>query len=256
MAHSADPKKGEDALFLSKISDAVELCERRGIPQFTAFLDQRQAAFAQAQLNHLHHKNALFFGGFAEAERTVLGVFPEGDEPSGEIFPIRPLTIRYRVCDILTHRDFLGSLMSFGIERSTIGDILIEDGRTVIFVLSEMAGYIMTQMEKVGRVGVKLTGGAQEPYPPGRGFERIEGTVSSMRLDAVLAAALHISREKGAQLILSGQVQKNSRPVLSVSAPVGEGDKLSVRGYGRFLMEQTGIMTRKGRYKFSIRKYN
>ena len=242
-------------MLLSRVWDAVRLCERRGAPQFVGFLDERQAALAESEAKKAGCGRARCCGGYEDAERVILGIFPEDREPERSAFPIVPLTAAYRPCDRLTHRDFLGSLMALGIERSTLGDVLVEDGRAVIFAHKDIAPYILSQMEKVGRVGVALTEGAQNPYPSGRGFQRIEGTIPSMRLDAVIAAVLHISREKSAALILSGQVQLRFTPAQSLSAQVGAGDKLSIRGYGRYTMEQIGVITRKGRYKFSVRKY-
>lgn len=84
----------------------------------------------------------------------MLGLF--FDEPSTSMFPICGIEFSFRKCDRLTHRDFLGSLMSLGIERETVGDILVEDGRAVVFVKAELSDYVKSQISKVGRVGVKV----------------------------------------------------------------------------------------------------
>ena len=36
------------------------------------------------------------------------------------------------------------------------GDILVEDGRAVVFVKAELSDYVKSQISKVGRVGVKV----------------------------------------------------------------------------------------------------
>ena len=244
-----------DAPFIARIQDAIQRCGRRNVPQFVGFLDERQAMLARREAQRDGTSSFLFYGGHADAERTMLGIFPENREASVSEFPIAPLTARYRPVDTLTHRDFLGGLMSCGVERSTVGDILIEDGRAVLFVSRSMTPYLLDQLEKVGRVGIKLNEGAEEPYPAGRGFETLEGTVSSMRLDAVVAALLLISREKSAALIKAGLVQLRFETTENLSAEVRPEDKLSVRGYGRFQLEKIGSVTRKGRYKFLARKY-
>ena len=87
------------------------------------------------------------------------------------MFPICGIEFSFRKCDRLTHRDFLGSLMSLGIERETVGDILVEDGRAVVFVKAELSDYVKSQISKVGRVGVKVDDADLSKLPQGRGVE-------------------------------------------------------------------------------------
>ena len=46
MAYTSDlplsALSGEEKLFLERIRDLVTLCDQRGIPRFSAFLDERQ----------------------------------------------------------------------------------------------------------------------------------------------------------------------------------------------------------------------
>ena len=71
--------------------------------------------------------------------------------------------MKYRPCDVLTHRDFLGSFLAAGITRSAMGDILVGEGRSVLFVKDEVSGFLIEQISKIGRVGVRLSRGAEEP---------------------------------------------------------------------------------------------
>ena len=58
--------------------------------------------------------------------------------------------------------------------------------------------------------------------------------MSSLRLDAVLAAMLRCSRGQACELIAAGRVEINHLPAESTHAPVYEGDVFTVRGKGRF----------------------
>ena len=64
--------------------------------------------------------------------------------------------------------------------------------------------------------------------------EMRSATVSSLRLDAVLAAMLRCSRGMASELIAAGRVEINHLPADKPHAPVYEGDVFTVRGKGRF----------------------
>lgn len=84
-------------------------------------------------------------------------------EPSREKFPVASLTLTFRRQDTLSHRDFLGALMALGIERETLGDILVEEGRAVLFLKEEMVSFVEQNLEKVGSTGVGIERGFAEP---------------------------------------------------------------------------------------------
>ena len=119
MAYTSD----NDKLFLSKLDDGVYLCNKRQQPYFFPFFSEREQAIANVHLDSIGFKSYAFFGGYETAERKMLGLFFDEDKP----FPIAALDFAFRKSDTLTHRDFLGALMSLGIERETVGDILVED---------------------------------------------------------------------------------------------------------------------------------
>lgn len=154
-------------LFNSKLDDAVYLCEKRRSPYFFSFLTEEEQAYAEQHLKSVHFLNYGFYGGYENSERRVLGLF--FDEQVD--FPVEAILFSFRKTYKLTHRDFLGSLMSLGIERETVGDILVEDGRAVVFVKSEIKDYIVSQISKVGRVGVTLSDADKDLLPQGRGVE-------------------------------------------------------------------------------------
>ncbi len=165
----------------------------------------------------------FFFGGYDDSERKMLGLF--FDEPSTSMFPICGIEFSFRKCDRLTHRDFLGSLMSLGIERETVGDILVEDGRAVVFVKTELSDYVKSQISKVGRVGVKVDDADLSKLPQGRGVEEKKTfIVSSLRLDNIVAAVCKLSREKTKTVIMSDSVCVNFEETKNVSFNLKEND--------------------------------
>lgn len=240
-----------DKLFCSKLDDAVALCLKRQKPYFFSFLSERKQAVAAEYLKSVCFDNFSFFGGYESSERKVLGLFYDDSAD----FPVTALQFSYRKCDKLSHRDFLGALMSLGIERETVGDILVEDGRCVVFVKSEIKDYIVSQIFKIGNVGVKIETANLDSLPQGRGFETKDYTVSSLRLDNIVAAITGMSREKTKSFIMSSNISVNFIPTQNVSQILSQDDCLIIRGKGKYVINDVLGQTKKHRIRISIIHY-
>ena len=254
MASISNPSE-EDARLRARVADACNLCERRSCPRFVGFLDEHRQAVVRAVLREKGMPEHVFFGGYEDAERVMVGVFPSFMETQTALFPIAALRFRYRAHAALTHRDFLGTLLANGIKRDAIGDILCEQGQAVVLVAEDVAPYIAEQVQKVGGEGVAIEYPYTGEIAAHREFREIGDTIASPRLDAVVKAAARISREEAARRIASGLVSLNHMPCETVSASVKEGDVLSVRGSGRFVVDTLGPQTKKGRLIVKIRQY-
>ncbi|MGN1346230.1 MAG: YlmH/Sll1252 family protein [Eubacteriales bacterium] len=174
-----------------------------------------------------------------------------------EEIPIRALRIRGSGFRSLTHRDFMGGILSLGIERSTVGDIVVlSEAEALVFVLEKIAPYLVAELRKIGRDGVRTELWDVAPdYELPRRFETVEITVSSARLDGVVRALTGKSREASADMIRDGLVELRYQPTDDVSADVREGDILSVRGLGKYIIGAPDGQTRSGRLKIKCRKY-
>lgn len=248
-------KDGEDRLLTASIEDKMRACLRNGIPTYTSFLDERQRALAQGFLHKNGWTSFLFYGGYENASRTILGLFPEGWEPDLEDYPISAVAFQYRKADRLTHRDFLGALMSLQLKRSVIGDILPGEGETVVFAARTVQELLLTQIEKVGAAGVKASLAGKREFHREESFDEIRGTVASLRLDCVLALAVRQSREKVSGIIRSLGVELNYVKVCSPSVVLSPGDVFSLKGYGKFVLRNAGEPTRKGRIPIHVDQY-
>ena len=245
----------EEKLFLERIRDLVELCDQRGIPRFSAFLDERQQRIARSA-GSLPGVTCGFWGGFPEAERKLFYALPDYCSPEDpSLYPIRTLTASFPRQYSLSHRDFLGALMNLGLRREAIGDILVGEGTAVLFLWEPVADLVLTELTKAGRVGLRLTEGCPDELPAAHAFQELAGTVSSMRLDCVTALLTRESRDSAARLIRSGLVTVNSAAEQSVSFQVREGDKIAVRGHGKFVVREIGAPTKKDRLHITCLKY-
>ena len=245
----------EDALLRARVEDACNLCDMRSCPRFVGFLDEHRQAVARAVLHEKGMCTYLFFGGYEEAERTVLGVFPDFLPPDPALFPVSAIGFRYRQSADLSHRDFLGALLATGIKREKIGDIVCGNGLAVVFADEELAPFLAQSVNKVGAEGVRAEYPFTEPVTVKREFREYRDTVASPRLDAVVKAALRVSREEAARQITAGLVSCNHMPCEAVAHTVKEGDILSVRGAGRFRVAALGPLTHKGRLILLLHKY-
>ncbi len=126
-----------------------------------------------------------------------------------EQFPISTVALFYRKQDALTHRDILGSLMGLNIKRELIGEILTAEDFAVIFCTQTAQQIILSELERVGKAGIKKEQGYTGPLPKAYRLEYQSGTVSSFRLDCIVSLAINASREKSAGLIESGLVNLN-----------------------------------------------
>lgn len=179
--------------------------------RFWAFWIFPERAYAEEYLRRAHAENYRFFlVAFPEAERTVLGVFPDYMEPLDEEFPVTGLTVKFRR-QVRFHTAILDSFLAQGVVRASLGDILAEEGRAVLFVKTELAPHFLSQIDKIGRVGVQITKGFTDPLPQAHSFQPMGGVVASERLDCLVAFLAGTGREKAAQMVHAGLVSVNHR---------------------------------------------
>ena len=247
--------QNEDKILISKLLDMINTCENKHMPKFSFFLDERQCKLAEDTLKAERFHNYVFFGGFEDAKRKVLGVFPEYTLPSEQEFPIVAVKFSYRKLDKLSHKDFLGAIMSHQIKRDILGDILVNEGNSVAFIYNTVSDFLISEIKKIGSVGVKLSIENERNFVVNESFEIINGTVSALRTDAILSLAIKLSREKTALLIKSIGIDINYEKNYSPNEKLKLNDIFSLRGYGKFVLLEIGGTSKKDRIHIGIKKY-
>lgn len=246
----------ENKLLTAKTEDLFKLCDKYCCPRFSDFLDGAEQAVIRDEIIFPCGYNVAEYGGFDDSEKKMLGVFPQWQEPDFSEFPITCLKIEGGFSRQLTHRDYLGTIMSLGIAPSKLGDIVVGAGFAYVFIHSDVAGYVNDNIFKIGNQGVKITVIEDTTsVEVKRQYKTIEAVCASSRLDAVVGAAANVSRSESARLIGAGKVKLNHRECLKPSEELHEGDLLSIRGFGRFIAYQFGSETRKGRLHITLKKY-
>ena len=237
------------------VLNLIRLSERRYEPCYSDFLTEAEAMSALHELKTQCCDRFMLWGGFEAAQRGMLCVYPESSPPSTDDFPMKALSLTFRRSAKLTHRDFLGSLMGIGIKREAVGDIVISEGTATFFVRSELEGFVRAQIEKVGREGVEFSETGVDLSTIKQEFEERSGTVASLRIDAVIGECTGISRSKAQQIVKSGLAALNSETIYDTDHRVEDGDKLSVRGFGKYIIRFDGTMSKKGKLRIKVLKY-
>lgn len=86
-------------------------------------------------------------------------------------------------------------------------------------------------------------------------MEEISGTVSSVRLDSVIALCGRLSRTRAASYIEDEKVSVNGAVCTNVSLNLRGGEILSIRGIGKFRFGEPGNLTKKGRTSVVVYRY-
>ena len=134
--------------------------------------------------------------------------------------------------------------MNLGVERYKLGDILIDGNQAYLICMADMADYICAELKKVRHTSVycEVEAGLPEELTEPK-TERKEGSVASVRLDAVLS------------LIEGGQVFINGKLVTSPSASLKEDDLVTVRHMGKFRYVGVQNQTKKGRLYVAVERF-
>ncbi len=242
----------ELALLVSLAEDKRRSCERQYRLTHTSFLNLAERSALTAHLRS-EEQNYLFYGGYPDAERTILFFLPDYMEkspflPEEEDQPICVLHCQTNGGRTLTHRDYLGALLSLGLERNVIGDILVGENGADILIMKQVSDFLYTGFTKVGSSSLTVS---VEPLGalilPKQNTKLVRESVASFRLDNMLSAAFNVSRSSVADAISHGLVFVNDMEMKKADARIHVGDKLVLRGKGKAYFREEGNMTRKGR---------
>ena len=157
---------------------------------FTRFLSQSDAAVA---FEVAGESSVKVWGGAEGCERVMVR-FGDAAQLGYEVdFPISVLKIsplHPKYCEALTHRDYLGAFMSLGVERDTIGDIIVKEKNGYAFVCDSVAGHICNGIDSIRNTTVicaKCDPVGEAGIVPEPELEEVMIIVPSPRIDAVIA---------------------------------------------------------------------
>lgn len=236
---------------LKRFEELKARAESRDIRVCSDFLDMNLQSLL---LSHIKNGFTLY-GGYEGAERNI-AVFGSEQNigyaacPPVVCVKISPLSQKFS--EELTHRDYLGSLMALGLKRETLGDIVTDGADAYVFCLDTAARFIVDNLIQVRKTSVSCEITESLPQLKSETPTQKEINIASERLDVIIGAVYNLSRSASALLFKAQKVYVNARLVESTSFIPKEGDKISVRGYGRFVFNGILRETRKGRLYASV----
>ena len=248
----------DDSQFRKRLTELAQKADDRGCCTFTDFLGQAELDVFHRLSASLASVASTLFGGAPGCQRQMIRFCAEESEKDAEEFPIvllRITPLNKKFADALTHRDVLGALMGLGFERDLLGDIVLRENETFVFLAAHIAPYVLDTLKEIRHTAVRCQVAGELPEGSLYKLEREVIQASSPRLDAVIARMYKLSRDDSQDLFPRGFVTVNGRECASGSHTLKEDDVVSVRGYGRFIYRGIEGMSRKGKCNIAVDRY-
>lgn len=245
----------EDILWRKRLGELADKAYSNSQYLFTGFLSVSELDIYYQMERELAYASAALFGGTADCERMMLRFGSEELCGYEEDFPIACIQISpliEKFGEELSHRDYLGALMNLGIERHTLGDIVIMGKHAFLFCTEKMAPYILENLEKVRHTNVSCRIAEKIPESTITTLERRTVQVSAARADSIIAKVYNLSRGGSVDLFRAKKILINGRVNENNAGQLKPGDAVSVRGFGRFRFVEISGETRKGKLNAAV----
>lgn len=247
----------KNEFFLKRVRELANLSYQRDIVTFSDFLNLNEQNMVSSLKQQFPQVVMETFGGYDNAERQMVAFHPDALAFTWE-YPIDCLKIEpkaIKFSENLSHRDYMGALLNLGVDRSVIGDIIVQEKAAWFFCQSKMTEFFLENLCRVRHTNILITKVNDPEEFPHPNLESINGTCASVRLDSLIALAFKASRSSMVSYIESGQVFVNGKLITSNGYEPKEGDIVSVRGKGRFIFDGVSHQTKKGRCGVRILLY-
>lgn len=260
--------KQEEKLLISKVWDKLKFASSKNQLQTTYFLDSYEQNTVTKMLSLCKEKQYILDGGYEEAQRKVLFLYPdklqelfekqrEQNKAILDTIKVISIILPEELQGSFHHAQYLGGLMKLGIKREVIGDIIVNEKGADILVLNDIVDYLQLQLKELTRfqkaeITVKeLTDLNILPVQK----EEMIILIPQMRLDVIVSEILHLSRSKANELISSERVFVNYELKTKNATMLKQEDVLTIRGKGKYEIGEIVSETAKGKLRLQVQKY-
>ena len=135
----------------------AEICRREYTYRYTDFLDPRQQKIAEDILREFSDVEYEFNGGIEGSERCICLLRNENYENHKGLIPISILLISWDVERENSHTEIFRQYYRKWNKREKIGDIILDEGKAYVACLSDIARYLLSNIERIGSTSVRIS---------------------------------------------------------------------------------------------------
>lgn len=256
-------KRQEDKILLAQVLDKIEQMGKNQKIESTDFLDMYQVSLVETFLKKINFENYKLYGGFDDAERKILIIYPEKyteemlSKNYGKLLKIVRVELGEEEKGKYSHRNYLGGIVKLGLKREKVGDILVFDEGADIITINDFAEILQTELGSLTRfqnsniISLELSNLRALELK----LEEVKIIVPSLRLDNIVSDLARTSRSKASEIIAQERVFVNGQNETKQSKQIKQGDVITIRGKGRFVIKEFTGTTRSGRTVVLVEKY-
>ncbi len=235
-----------------RVIDLCEIVSRTKSTECTDFYNPFEVKELTSLINTYDTIGFSLIGNEDSESKAIL-IYPEYMDEVNPADYVSLVKIDKKDYDI-AHKDVLGSLLSLGIKREKLGDIIINDEAIYFYIRNEILDYVLLNLEKIKNYGVELEViDLATPISRDLEYEEKLVTCASARLDLVLANVYNLSRSDAKNAIEAGLVKLNYKVTYKISEMLEVGDMVSMRRRGRFIVGDYLGLSKKDKLKLIIK---
>lgn len=246
--------KNNDEYIISSLWNDIELVEEIETPIFTKEF-YPPVIWNYLEKNNINGLKFICKGLNNDSEKKLIMIAPKDYDVEGFEFPITYFKIngenKFRE---LYHKDFLGTIMSLGIKREIMGDLIVKNNLCFGVIVDEKYGIINEEIKKIGNVPVKFEKISEEDIPQSE-FKIDTILLSSLRIDSFVSAVTNLSRQKSVDEIEKGNILLNYNVEKDKSTEIKEGDILTIKKVGKFKFQEVKGESKKNKIRINIKKF-
>ena len=249
----------QDYQLLKRIDDYIHIAQYKNTVSYTRFLNPYEQSIAIQKLKTEKDIKYIVSGGYEGSERNIIIIYPDNDYTDIENnLSVAKIVFSKHDTKYINHRMILGSVLSLGIKRDGVGDIIIDQSTAYIIATKQMGKYICDNLLQIGRahISTEYIDSTNNINLNIKEADAITGTIASLRIDCILALALKISRSKAAELIANQLVYINWQLVTKPTIQIDINQIITIRKKGRVILKDIGKNSRKNRIWVELAVYS
>lgn len=252
MKETINKSFGDEAAEVLNLYEKYKLAKSKDIPMYgNSFYTPNVWKWF---LNHCNDNGNMVqcSGLFDEAERRMISF----NNKYYASFPLICIKITNKSkFNELSHKDYLGAVLSLGIQRNKIGDLIVEDNCCYLAAHEEIADFIIYNLDKIGRTTCKVEIIKEEQDFPSVRFKEEIILIPSLRLDALVGKLCNITRAKAVAMIDQGMVLADYNTIREKSYEVKQDERITIRKQGKFIIGDIVGKSKSDKIKLCVKKY-